>query len=137
MKKTFIALLLATVASVFVLSAADASLAATRRGGSAPTLSQRRGPGGPGPGFRPGGHGPGFRPGGPGFHRAPPPHRFGPPGPGPRRFGPPGPPPRRWGPPGPPPRHHYYGHRHHHHDDALAVGGAMFLLGAILAGSSY
>ncbi|MBQ8089530.1 MAG: hypothetical protein IJ233_02225, partial [Pyramidobacter sp.] len=96
-----------------------------------------RGPGGPGPGFRPGGPGPGFRPGGPGFHRAPPPHRFGPPGPGPRRFGPPGPPPRRWGPPGPPPRHHYYGHRHHHHDDALAVGGAMFLLGAILAGSSY
>ena len=136
MKKTFIALFLAAVASVFVLSAADASLAATRRGGSAPTLSQRRGPGGPGPGFRPGG---------PGFHRAPPPHRFGPPGPGPRRFGPPGPPPRRWGPPGPPPRrhwgppprHHYYGHRHHHHDDALAVGGAMFLLGAILAGSSY
>ena len=127
MKKTFIALFLAAVASVFVLSAADASLAAAHRAGSAPTLSQRRGPGGPGPGFRPGGPGPGFRPGGPGFHRAPPPHRFGPPGPGPRRFG----------PPGPPPRHHYYGHRHHHHDDALAVGGAMFLLGAILAGSSY
>ena len=122
MNKKFFALVLAVVAASIVLCAVP-SFAAPGKAAGAPSISARfgHGPGpgfrrGPGPGFRPGGPGPGFRPA--------PPRRFGP-GPGYHRYGPPPPPPGRWG----------YRRHHHHHDD-LAAAGALFLLGAIIAGAS-